>query len=150
MKLSIFQADAFAEDLFCGNPAAVIPLPDWLPDRIMQNIAMENNLSETAFFVPGETGYHLRWFTPTTEVSLCGHATLATAHILFRHLNYPGDLLLHIYFSDTSITRERQSASIPGRGSFPFRGKITCFALISLFPHSKPFRLRRDLRQGLG
>lgn len=93
MKLSIFQADAFAEDLFCGNPAAVIPLPDWLPDRIMQNIAMENNLSETAFFVPGETGYHLRWFTPTTEVSLCGHATLATAHILFRHLNYPGETI---------------------------------------------------------
>lgn len=86
MKLSIYQVDAFAENVFSGNPAAVVPLQEWLPTQTMQNIALENNLSETAFFVPVENGFHIRWFTPVTEVTLCGHATLATAHVLFKHL----------------------------------------------------------------
>jgi len=90
MELSIFQVDAFAGTLFRGNPAAVIPLTEWLPDNLLQNIAMENNLSETAFFVPEEEGFRLRWFTPKTEVNLCGHATLATAHVLFNHLGFQG------------------------------------------------------------
>ncbi len=93
MNLSIYQADAFADELFRGNPAAVIPLTEWLPASQMQKIALENNLSETAFFIPGDGFYHLRWFTPTTEVSLCGHATLATAHILFKHLGFRGDII---------------------------------------------------------
>jgi PhzF family phenazine biosynthesis protein len=93
MNLSIYQADAFADELFRGNPAAVIPLTEWLPASLMQKIALENNLSETAFFIPGDGCYHLRWFTPTTEVSLCGHATLATAHILFKHMGYEGDVI---------------------------------------------------------
>lgn len=88
MKLNLFQVDAFAENIFEGNPAAVIPLENWLPDNIMQNIASENNLSETAFFVPSKNSFHIRWFTPATEVDLCGHATLATAHVLFNHLNF--------------------------------------------------------------
>ena len=88
MKLTIFQVDAFAEATFSGNPAAVIPLKSWLPDETMQNIAMENNLSETAFFIPSGNDFHLRWFTPASEVNLCGHATLATAHVLFNHLDY--------------------------------------------------------------
>lgn len=88
MKLTLYQADAFTEKVFSGNPAAVIPLNHWLPDATMQQIAGENNLSETAFFVPDENGFHLRWFTPIVEVDLCGHATLASAHILFNHLNY--------------------------------------------------------------
>ncbi len=88
MKLKIYQIDAFAEKVFEGNPAAVIPLGNWLTDETMQKIAMENNLSETVFFVPVETGFHIRWFTPLAEVDLCGHATLATAHVLFNHLNY--------------------------------------------------------------
>jgi PhzF family phenazine biosynthesis protein len=88
MKLKIYQVDAFAEHVFEGNPAAVIPLGNWLPDEIMQKIAMENNLSETAFFVPEKEGFHIRWFTPAAEVDLCGHATLASAHVLFNHLNY--------------------------------------------------------------
>ena len=88
MKLTIYQADAFAERIFSGNPAAVVPLQKWLPDETMQQIAMENNLSETAFFVPVENGFHIRWFTPASEVNLCGHATLASAHVLFHHLNY--------------------------------------------------------------
>ena len=88
MKLTLYQVDAFSLHVFGGNPAAVCPLKDWLPDDVMQKLAMENNLSETAFFVPEQDGFGLRWFTPTTEVSLCGHATLATAHVLFEHLGY--------------------------------------------------------------
>lgn len=93
MKLPIFQADAFASSLFKGNPAAVVPLKEWLPDRLMQNIALENNLSETAFFIAEEDHFHIRWFTPKAEVNLCGHATLATAHVLFNELNFEGELL---------------------------------------------------------
>lgn len=89
MSLSIFQVDAFTDHLFGGNPAAVVPLETWLPDQTMQSIAAENNLAETAFFVKEPQGYHIRWFTPLAEVDLCGHATLATAHVLVHHLNYP-------------------------------------------------------------
>jgi len=90
MKLQLFQADAFTSSLFKGNPAAVVPLDEWLPDEILQQVAAENNLSETAFFIPENDHYHIRWFTPKTEVNLCGHATLATAHILFNELNFKG------------------------------------------------------------
>src|SRR5215475_13707215 len=87
MKLSLWQIDAFAERPFSGNPAAIVPLAQWLPDATMQAIANENNLAETAFFVEREPGfYDLRWFTPTAEVELCGHATLASAWVLFREL----------------------------------------------------------------
>src|SRR5579862_6398178 len=85
MELSLYQVDAFASGLFHGNPAAVCPLDAWLPDRILQAIALENNLSETAYYVPSERGsgrYELRWFTPAVEVDLCGHATLATASVI--------------------------------------------------------------------
>ncbi len=88
MKLNIYQVDAFADKVFSGNPAAVIPLENWLNDELMQNIALENNLSETAFFIPAENGFQIRWFTPGAEVDLCGHATLASAHVIFNHLNY--------------------------------------------------------------
>jgi len=88
MKLSIFQVDAFTDHVFGGNPAAVCPLDAWLDDAIMQQIASENNLSETAFFVQNKDVYDLRWFTPEIEVDLCGHATLATAHVLFEHLEF--------------------------------------------------------------
>ena len=86
MKLPFAQVDAFAERPFGGNPAAVMPLEAWLPDETMQAIALENNLSETAFTVPtsGDADYELRWFTPTTEVALCGHATLASGHVLIE------------------------------------------------------------------
>ncbi|MFU8811732.1 MAG: PhzF family phenazine biosynthesis protein [Balneolaceae bacterium] len=89
--MDIFQVDAFTDHLFRGNPAAVIPLKEWLSDGKLQQIAAENNLSETAFFVPmDDGGYHLRWFTPEREVDLCGHATLAAAHVLFHHLDHQG------------------------------------------------------------
>ncbi len=91
MKLDFYQVDAFARHLFTGNPAGVVPLLSWLPDVTMQQIAMENNLAETAFFIPSGDHFHIRWFTPAVEVDLCGHATLATAHVLFTHLGLPGD-----------------------------------------------------------
>ncbi|MEX0719581.1 MAG: PhzF family phenazine biosynthesis protein [Balneolaceae bacterium] len=94
MKTRIYQVDAFTFDLFGGNPAAIVPLEEWLSDELMQNIAAENNLSETAFFVPEGDGYRLRWFTPVVEVDLCGHATLATAHILFEELGYDKDEII--------------------------------------------------------
>lgn len=88
MKLKLYQIDAFAERLFSGNPAGVCPLDNWIPDELMQNIAMENNLAETAFFVKEGNKFHIRWFTPLVEVDLCGHATLACAHVIFEYLNY--------------------------------------------------------------
>ncbi|HTY66366.1 MAG TPA: PhzF family phenazine biosynthesis protein [Alphaproteobacteria bacterium] len=86
MRLPIYQIDAFASAVFKGNPAAVVPLDQWLPDAMLQAIALENNLSETAFFVPEGELWRLRWFTPAVEVDLCGHATLATAHLIFTRL----------------------------------------------------------------
>jgi PhzF family phenazine biosynthesis protein len=91
--MKIFQVDAFTGRLFSGNPAGVVPLGEWPADEVMQSIAMENNLAETAFFVPAAEGYHIRWFTPKVEVDLCGHATLATAHVLFHHLGFNGTVL---------------------------------------------------------
>ena len=91
MKLKIYQIDAFTENVFGGNPAAVCPLENWLPDETLQKIAMENNLAETAYYVKKDTGYEIRWFTPTVEVDLCGHATLATAYVLYNYENHMGD-----------------------------------------------------------
>jgi PhzF family phenazine biosynthesis protein len=88
MKLKLWQVDAFASRVLEGNPAAIVPLERWLDDGLMQKIAGENNLAETAFFVPTAPGrYDLRWFTPNSEVDLCGHATLASAHVLFTVLD---------------------------------------------------------------
>lgn len=90
MKLPFYQVDAFTNRVFGGNPAGVCPLDSWLDYEVMQAIAAENNLAETAFFVAGPDRYHLRWFTPTTEVDLCGHATLASAWVLFEQLGIKG------------------------------------------------------------
>lgn len=91
MQIPLYQIDAFAERVFEGNPAAVCPLDRWLDDAVMQEIAAENNLSETAFFVPrSDSSAELRWFTPRAEVDLCGHATLASAHVWFHHLGHTG------------------------------------------------------------
>ena len=87
MELDIYQVDAFSETVFAGNPAAVVPMQEWLADETLQNIAIENNLSETAFFIETEDGPYLRWFTPSYEVDLCGHATLATAHVYLNILH---------------------------------------------------------------
>ena len=85
MKLKLYQIDAFAEKSFEGNPAAVVPLKEWLPDQILQKIAEENNLSETAYYIPKAKGFEIRWFTPGSEVKLCGHAT----PVSYTHLTLP-------------------------------------------------------------
>jgi predicted PhzF superfamily epimerase YddE/YHI9 len=89
-----FEVHSFTQKIFHGNPAGVCPLDQWIDDDSMQRIAAENNLSETAFFVPKENRYELRWFTPTVEVDLCGHATLASAYVLFQHLGYEGEAVV--------------------------------------------------------
>lgn len=95
MQLPLYQLDAFADAVFAGNPAAVCPLDGWIDDALMQAIAAENNLAETAFFVPAganaDRDFDIRWFTPSVEVDLCGHATLASAAVIFRHLGFAGD-----------------------------------------------------------
>ncbi len=93
MEIKIYQVDAFADKLFAGNPAAVCPLGSWLPDTTLQNIAMENNLAETAFYVNEPSGHRIRWFTPAIEVDLCGHATLAAAFVLFNQEGYKGNMI---------------------------------------------------------
>jgi PhzF family phenazine biosynthesis protein len=123
MTIPIYQADAFTSQLFGGNPAAVCPLTNWLPDETMQKIAAENNLAETAYFVKTDTGYHLRWFTPELEIDLCGHATLASAHIIFTELGYTGEA---IHFSTEKagtliVTRnaDRYTLDFPSRPPYP-------------------------------
>ena len=109
MDLSIYQVDAFTSTLFAGNPAAVVPLEAWLPDDLLQKIAAENNLSETAYLVPaGESRWELRWFTPTIEVPLCGHATLASAFVLAHILGATAEVLTFAtrVSGDLTVTRE--------------------------------------------
>jgi PhzF family phenazine biosynthesis protein len=93
LKIRLFQIDAFTDRVFGGNPAAVCPLEQWLPDKLMQQIAMENNLAETAFFVREKDRFHIRWFTPEVEVDLCGHATLATAFVIFDFEKFSGPVI---------------------------------------------------------
>jgi len=107
MQIPLYQVDAFSDRAFAGNPAAICPLDEWLSDDLMQSIATENNLSETAFFVPQNGGFKLRWFTPATEVDLCGHATLASAWVIFSHLA-PGanEARFHTKSGELVVTRE--------------------------------------------
>lgn len=93
MKLKIYQVDAFTDKIFSGNPAAVCPLDHWLADDVLQTIAMENNLSETAFYIQQNHTFQIRWFTPAVEVDLCGHATLAAAFVLFNYENHQAETI---------------------------------------------------------
>lgn len=131
MKHVIYQVDAFAEKVFKGNPAAVVPLEDWLDDALMQQIAAENNLSETAFFVKTDAGYHLRWFTPEYEIDLCGHATLASAYVI---KNFVEPHVAEINFSTQKAGVLKASAS---EGiytlDFPSRMPQTCDVPKKLF-----------------
>jgi PhzF family phenazine biosynthesis protein len=119
--IPLYQLDAFADRVFAGNPAAVCPLEAWLDDTLLQAIAAENNLAETAFFVPQGDGFHLRWFTPTTEVDLCGHATLATAAVVFERLRPDAASVAFSTRSGTlTVTREGELLAldfpaIPGK-----------------------------------
>lgn len=108
MKLNIYQVDAFTNEVFKGNPAAVCPLDEWLPAETMQRIALENNLSETAFFVKNGDVYEIRWFTPTIEVNLCGHATLASAHVIFNELGETANVIRLHSARSGSLSVEKQ------------------------------------------
>ncbi len=107
MKATLYQVDAFADRPFEGNPAAVVPLDAWPDDALMQAIAAENNLAETAFLVPEGDAFRLRWFTPAVEVPLCGHATLASAHVLYAHLGY-GKPEIHFETLSGRLTVKRE------------------------------------------
>jgi PhzF family phenazine biosynthesis protein len=137
MKLTIYQIDAFTDTVFKGNPAAVVPLEQWLDESLMQAIAAENNLAETVFFVPEAQGFHIRWFTPLREVNLCGHATLAAAYVLFNELNYHGPVAASVGFSSMSgpLTVTRQGQQL--RLDFPSQAP-------------RPCELPQALVQGLG
>ena len=113
MRLPIYQVDAFTDSLFGGNPAAVCPLPSWLPDAVMQAIAAENNLSETAFFVRDGADYALRWFTPSVEVDLCGHATLASGYVVFRFLEPQRETVSFRTAKAGKLTVARRGAGSP-------------------------------------
>ena len=107
-RYPLYQIDAFAERPFTGNPAAVMPLQAWLPDEVMQAIAAENNLSETAFFVPEGEGFHIRWFMPVGEIDLCGHATLASAFVILTELQPDRDRVdFRSMSGPLTVTRER-------------------------------------------
>ena len=150
MSLRFYQVDAFTSEVFQGNPAGVCPLESWLPDGLMQNIAMENNLAETAFYVPTGDRFGIRWFTPAVEVDLCGHATLAAAYVIFRYDRYPGneialdsrsgilrvrrdgDLLTLDFPVDTLRPAAEPAGLSEALGARPreiFRGKTDCLAV---------------------
>ena len=123
MRLRMFQIDAFTTDVFAGNPAAVCPLEDWLDSGRLQSIAAENNLSETAFFVATRDGYDLRWFTPTMEVELCGHATLASAYVIFNYLE-GDDSTIRFNTRSGLLTVEQKNDLLTM--NFPIRRPETC------------------------
>jgi len=129
MKNILFQIDAFTDTLFKGNPAAVCPLESWLDDPTLQAIAAENNVSETAFFVKRADHYELRWFTPKTEVDLCGHATLASAHVIFNFLD-PNAAAVRFHTKSGELTVERQGDLLAME--FPSRPGTPCKAPQSL------------------
>jgi PhzF family phenazine biosynthesis protein len=109
IKQKMYQVDAFTDVLFGGNPAAVCVLDDWFEEKVMQKIAAENNLSETSFVVKKDDHYEIRWFTPVAEVALCGHATLASAHVLFEYYNHPTNTIYldSKYSGELSVTKNR-------------------------------------------
>lgn len=123
MKLNLYQIDAFAKNIFEGNPAGVCPLDKWIEDSIMQKIANENNLSETAFFVNENNSFHIRWFTPSKEVDMCGHATLASAYVIFEILNYKEE---EIIFNSKSGVLKVTKDNDKFKMNFPIQKIIKC------------------------
>jgi len=123
MKLKIYQIDAFANKPFEGNPAAVVPLKNWLDNKTLQHIARENNLSETAFFVKEDEYYQLRWFTPVAEVDMCGHATLASAFVLFECMGYTKEIISFKTKSGVLQVKKEQNFYVM---NFPLQSLTKC------------------------
>lgn len=132
MRLPLYQVDAFTHRLFGGNPAAVVPLEQWLPDATMQAIATENNLSETAFFVREGTEYALRWFTPAAEIDLAGHPTLATAYVIFRFIETGATSITFRTLKAGKVTVSRQGDELAM--DFPARPPQPCAVPPMLVP----------------
>ena len=109
VKVKVYIVNAFANKIFRGNPAAVCPLESWLPDDLMQLIAFENNLSETAFFIKKDNVFSIRWFTPKKEIELCGHATLAAAHVLFNELGLRNKKIQFNTFFDEKLVVQNET-----------------------------------------
>ncbi len=135
--LPIYQVDAFTNDVFQGNPAAVCPLDAWIPDAIMQAIALENNLSETAFVVPSDEGkYHIRWFTPRREVPLCGHATLASGYVLLHVLNPQSEkVVFQSKSGDLTVTKDDAWLTMDFP-AYTFQPSTLDDTILSAFDHS--------------
>lgn len=139
MKLPFFWIDAFSSKVFGGNPAGVMPLDAWLPDDLMQRLACENGLAETAFFVKtGEGRYHLRWFSPAMEIDLCGHATLASAFVLFFHLGFSGNVVTFDTLSGPlTVTRQNDGLlelDFPSRPAQPVPASARLSAALGATP----------------
>lgn len=124
-RIKQYQVDAFTAKIFGGNPAAVCPLDAWLEDSFLQAIAAENNLSETAFFVKTQIGFDLRWFTPIAEVDLCGHATLAAAHVIFERLGYTKPVIAFATRGGTLTVKKKGAALVM---DFPSMPPVSCVA----------------------
>lgn len=139
MTFRLFQIDAFADTLFAGNPAAVCPLDAWLAEDLMRQIAAENNLAETAFFVKNGDGYDLRWFTPTTEVDLCGHATLASAWVIFNELDYADESITFATRSGDLVVRRdgaRLAMNFPALPGVPCEPPPALLAALGSVPEA--------------
>jgi PhzF family phenazine biosynthesis protein len=122
MQLPLYKIDAFTDRIFAGNPACVVPMQEWLPDDLLLKIAQENAVPETAFFIPQGDQFALRWFTPDIEMDLCGHATLATAHVLKSILQHPSDTIVFHSNSgllEVSADKERYTLNFPSRKPAP-------------------------------
>ncbi|MFC0771969.1 PhzF family phenazine biosynthesis protein [Terrimonas alba] len=145
MKLNYYQVDAFTDAIFGGNPACVVPLDEWLPDELLLKIAKENAVPETAFFIPSGDAFELRWFTPEIEMDLCGHATLATAHVLKQHLSPESDNIIFQSKSgelQVTIANELYTMDFPSR--MPARVALPAIIQASLSIQPTETWLSRD------
>jgi PhzF family phenazine biosynthesis protein len=144
-KLPIYQVDAFSNNVFGGNPAAVCPLDTWPKDEILSKIAKENNLAETAYFIENEKGFHLRWFTPEVEMDLCGHATLASAHVIYKHLGYTKrEIHFNTLSGELIVKKERERYQMDFPSRKPELSDIPNEILDSLNKRPNEIRKARD------
>lgn len=145
MKLKKYHVDAFTNTLFGGNPACVIPLNEWLADPVLIDITKENNLAETVFFIPVGDKFHIRWFTPEIEMDLCGHATLAAAHVIKKHLNYKGNVIRFASLSGELFvvcSEDNYVLDFPAR--MPVKSKLPSIISASLNIQPKEIYKARD------
>lgn len=145
MKLELYQIDAFTNQIFGGNPACVVPLQEWLPDTILLQIAKENAVAETAFFIPKDNQFQLRWFTPDIEMDLCGHATLATAHALKTILNHKeNSIVFETLSGDLTVTVEGELYTLDFPSRMPIPAELPQIISQSLSIQPKEVLKSRD------